>query len=122
GPFGVAACGPYRAEPPGGKKAHETLVPFDSAIKPSDVHKALESIGIKRGKPVYGDVPEKAAGPAVKIFLEVPGPDGQPKRVPIEKCLVSVGTMKPMPKVEWRFTGSVMKQPDPNAAQTVYGA
>ena len=27
-----------------------------------------------------------------------------------------------MPKVHWRFTGSVMKQPDPDKADKVYGA
>ena len=27
-----------------------------------------------------------------------------------------------MPKVEWRFTGSVLSKPDPNKDETVYGA
>jgi hypothetical protein len=121
-PIEVIACWPFRADPPGGQKAHETVVTFDFNVKPSEVHKALESLGLKPGKPVYGDVKEKASGPAVKIFLEFAGPDGQPKRVPIERCLLGIGTNKPMPKVEWRFTGSVMRQPDPNKPQTVYGA
>src|SRR2546423_11477911 len=42
-PLEVVACYPY----PKGQKAHETLVTID--IKPSEVHKALESFGLKPG-------------------------------------------------------------------------
>src|SRR5262249_20039946 len=45
-PLEVIACWPH----PKGKKAHETVVTIDA--KPSDVHKALESLGLKAGKPV----------------------------------------------------------------------
>src|SRR5687768_6808184 len=43
---------------PKGQKAHETVLTFE--VKPSEVHKALEGLGLKPGKPVYGDVAEKA--------------------------------------------------------------
>ena len=45
---------------PKGKKAHETVVTFE--VNPSDVHKALESLGLKPGKPAMGEG-AKATGP-----------------------------------------------------------
>src|SRR5713226_8829355 len=95
-PIEVIACWPF----PKGQKAHETLVTFD--IKPSEVHKALESFGLKPGTPVRGEGPKgtegvgesvpsaktdtgEPQGPEVNLFLEILG-DGQPRRVPIEKA------------------------------------
>ena len=104
---------------PKGQKAHETIVTFDA--KPSDIHKALESLGLKPGKPAKGEGAE-AAGPEVKIFLDLPGAGGLSKRLPIEKALVDRKTAKTMPALKWIFTGSITKQPDPNKVETVYGA
>jgi hypothetical protein len=114
-PIEVIACWAY----PKGEKSHETVVTFD--VKPSEIHKALETLGLKPGKPVYGDTTDKSEGPEVNIFLEVPS-DGGTKRVPIEKALVDPASNKPMPKVKWRFTGSKMIKPDPDKDETVYGA
>src|SRR5258706_13789170 len=44
-PIEVIAC----AEFPKGQKAHETVITVDA--KTSEVHKALESLGLKAGKP-----------------------------------------------------------------------
>src|SRR5262249_25778804 len=115
-PIEVIACWPH----PKGQKAHETVVTIDA--KPSDVHKALEELGLKPGVPVVGESDKLPQGPKVNIFLEIPGLDGKAKRVPIEKTLVDMRTNKPMPKVEWRFTGSVMKKPAPDKDDLVYGA
>ena len=52
-PIEVVACWPF----PKGQKAHETVVTIE--VKPSAVHKALESLGLKPGTPV-------------KLVLEVP--------------------------------------------------
>jgi hypothetical protein len=113
-PIEVIACWEY----PKGQKAHETVVTID--VKPSEVHKALEGFGLKPGTPsASADEPK---GPEVNLFLEVPGPDGQPKRLSMDKVLVDPKTNKPMPKVKWRFTGSVMSKPDPNKDEMVYGA
>ena len=114
-PIEVIACWPF----PKGQKAHETVVTID--IKPSEVHKALESLGLKPGMPVAqeGKTP---SGPKVNVFLEFPGPDNEPKRVSMEKLLIDPKSGKPMPKVEWRFTGSVMSRPDPSKDDKVYGA
>jgi hypothetical protein len=113
-PIEVIACWPF----PKGQKAHETVVTFD--IKPSEVHKALEKLGLKPGKPSGGnDVPE---GPEVNILLGIPQPGGGLRRVPIERSIVDRNTGKPMPKFHWRFTGSVLSKPDPTKDQTVYGA
>src|SRR5205085_1591793 len=62
-PIEVIAC--WAA--PKGQKAHETVVVFDA--KPSDIHKAVESFGLKPGKPARGE-DAKAEGPEVLIFLE----------------------------------------------------
>src|SRR5205809_3995518 len=64
-PLEVIATWPH----PKGKKAHETIVTIDDAVKPSDVHKALESLGLKAGTPVQGEGEPK--GPAVNIYFLV---------------------------------------------------
>ena len=116
-PIEVIACWPF----PKGQKAHETVVTID--VRPSAVHKALEELGLKAGKPVVGqDTKEKAQGPEVNIFLAFKSADGQEKKVPIEKTLLDPKTNKKMPKVKWLFTGSVMKKPDPNKDEQVYAA
>ena len=123
-PIEVIASWPWHKEPgKGGQKAHETVVVFDTAIKPSTVHKALEEIGLKPGTPVMGgtkkDVPQ---GPEVEIFLEFTAADGQPKKVPIERTMIDPKTKKNLPKLKWRFTGSVMMQLDPNKPDKIYAA
>lgn len=123
-PIEVIACWPWAKEAgKGGQKAHETVVVFDTAIKPSVVHKGLEELGLKPGTPVMGggkkDVPQ---GPEVEIFLEFAGADGQPKKVPIERTMIDPKTKKNLPKLKWRFTGSIMTQPDPLVPVKVYGA
>jgi hypothetical protein len=116
-PIEVIACWSHEKK---GQKAHETVVTMDT-IKPSDVHKALESLGLKPGTPVKDETSEPK-GPEVNIFLEFTGPDGQPKKVRIERTLIDPKTNKPMPKVKWRFTGSIMSKPNADKDETVYGA
>ncbi len=114
-PIEVVACWPF----PKGQKAHETVVTIDAL--PSAVHKGLIDLGLKPGKPVVGEVKEESEGPVVNIYLEFPGPDGEPKRVPIEKTMVDPKG-KNLPKMQWRFTGSVQTKPDPTKSDEVYGA
>lgn len=104
---------------PKGQKAHETVVTSD--CKPSDVHKALESLGLKAGKPGIGER-STASGPEVKIFLEISGEDGKGKIVPIEETMIDLNTKKALPPLKWLFTGSAMKSPDPEKDDMVYGA
>ena len=112
-PIEVIAC----AEFPKGQKAHETVITVDA--KPSDVHKALESLGLKAGKPAApGGEDSVAEGALLKISLELPNG----KSIPIEKTLVDKKTGKAMPTLKWHFTGSVMKQLDPNKPEQTYGA
>jgi hypothetical protein len=126
-PIEVVACWPWRKEPPGGQKAHETVVVFDFSIKPSAVHKAVEGFGLKPGKPAFGEGEEGKAmpvgeGPEVKLFLEFDAM-GVTKKVPLEKTLVSRDNPKlKLPDMKWRFTGSVLKQPNPDKPEKVYGA
>src|SRR5262249_21661064 len=114
-PIEVIACYPF----PEGKKAHETVVTVQA--KPSEVHKALVGLGLKPGKPARTEK-DVATGPEVKIFLEVPGAGKSVKRVPVEKVLVDRKTGKPMPKVKWLFTGSVLTKSDPEKDEEVYAA
>ena len=115
-PIEVIACWAH----PKGQKAHETVITIEA--KPSDVHKALETLGLKAGMPVMGESDKPPQGPKVNIYLDIPGPDGQTKRVPVERTLIESRTNKPMPKVEWRFTGSVRKKEAPDKDELVYGA
>jgi len=115
-PIEIIACWAF----PKGQKAHETVVTID--VKPSEVHKALESLGLKPGTPVMGESKKPPQGPEVMVYLEVPSAEGESKRLPIEKVLLDPKTNKPMPKVQWRFTGSALKQPNPDKDEKVYGA
>jgi len=58
---------------PRGKKAHEIVVTVD--VDPSEVHKGLEKLGLKPGKPAKGE-DTKAEGPVVNVFMEIPDPAG----------------------------------------------
>jgi hypothetical protein len=102
-PLEVIACWPH----PKGKKAHETIVTID--VKPSDVHKALESLGLKAGKPVQGE--GDPAGPALNVYFLVPDAGGLERKVSMEKAMVDAKNGKAFPKnIEWRFTGSALVQ------------
>lgn len=104
---------------PKGQKAHETIVTFD--VKPSDVHKALESLGLKPGKPAKGEGQE-ASGPEVKLSLAWPGPAGTTRQMPFEKLIVDRKTEKALPPLKWMFTGSIETQPDPAKPEKIYAA
>jgi hypothetical protein len=116
-PIEVIACWPH----PKGKKAHETVVTIEA--KPSAVHKALVDLGLKPGRPVMGESKEPPQGPDVNVYLQIPGAGGEARRVPIDRTLVDMRNGKPFPKtVRWRFTGSVLSQPDPEKSDKAYGA
>jgi len=103
---------------PKGKKAHETVLTFD--VNPSEVHKGLEKLGLKPGKPAKGSAPKegdpdpKAEGPVVNVYVEVPDGAGGNKRIAFDKVLMDPKTKKAPPKMTFIFTGSVMSAPDPN--------
>ena len=84
-------------------------------------YKALETLGLKAGKPAYGEG-TKASGPEVKMLLEFTDKDNKVQRLPLEKCLVHRDGGKELPPLKWHFTGSVIKQPDPEKDEMVYGA
>ena len=105
---------------PRGKKAHETVLTFEA--EPSAVHKGLEDLGLKAGKPARGEG-AKAEGPVVNVFVEVPDPAGGTKRLPFEKVLMDPKTKKAPPKLTFHFTGSVMTAVDPSKPdEKKYGA
>ena len=103
---------------PKGKKAHEIVVAIDG--DPSDVHKGLEKLGLKPGKPAKGgplkdgDPFPKADGPIVNVYFEVPDGAGGHRKVAVEKVLIDPATKKPPPKMTFVFTGSALTAPDPN--------
>ena len=103
---------------PKGKKAHETVLTTD--VDPSAVHKGLEQIGLKPGKPAKGsamkegDPDPKAAGSEVNVFVVVPDGAGGEKRLTLDKILMDPKTKKAPPKMTFVFTGSALTAPDPN--------
>ncbi len=112
---------------PKGKKAHETVVTIEA--DPSEVHKGLEQIGLKAGKPALGAAPKEGApdpkgeGPEVSVFIEVPDGAGGTKRLSMEKVLMDPKTKKAPPKMTFIFTGSAMTALDPNKPDVkTYGA
>lgn len=116
-PLEVVACWPS----PKGQKAHETLVVLDEKIKPSDVHKALEKIGLKAGKPALGET-GTATGAEVMILLEVPVSGDKTGPVRIEDLMTDTKTNTTLPPAKWFFTGSAIKFPDPEKDDKAYGA
>jgi len=104
---------------PRGQKAHETIVTFEA--KPSEIHQALEQLGLKPGHPAKGEI-STATGPEVRISLELPSVGGKTRVIPIEPTMIDIRTGKKMPPLKWYFTGSVMRQPDPDKPTKVYGA
>lgn len=123
-PIEVIACWPYKKDPkPGdraGKKAHETVLTID--VLPSDVKKAMESLGAKAGKPGLGE--ESAAeGPQVNIYIDVPQDGGTYKRLTLDKVLSDPATKKPMPKgVKFLFTGSGPRKKVGDEPEVEFGA
>jgi outer membrane protein assembly factor BamB len=104
---------------PRGQKAHETVVTFDA--KPSAIHSALEELGLKPGTPAKGEG-AAATGPEVRVYLELPGIGEKVRRIPIEPTMIDNRTGKQMPPLKWYFTGSAMRQPNPDKPAKVYGA
>jgi hypothetical protein len=115
-PIEVIACYPA----PKGQKAHETVITFDG-VKPSQIHKALEGLGLKAGKPAKGEN-AKATGPEVGLLLEFTDVNGKMQRLPFEEILVDIKSGKPIKPVKWLFTGSVMKNLDPEKDDLSYAA
>ncbi len=116
-PIEVIAC--FAA--PKGEKAHETVVTID--VPPSEVHKAIESLGLKAGKVADVQNQKPSEGPELKVFIEVPVNGGTSNRVPVNQLLIDMRTAKPLPKsVRYRFTGSTLLQPDPTKPEKVYAA
>ncbi|MBI1337009.1 MAG: hypothetical protein GC164_08615 [Phycisphaera sp.] len=87
--------------------------------KPSDVHKALEFIGLKPGSPI-----DPASGrfwsDGDPVILTVRDPVGQ--TYPIEKLLINNETNKALPAEGFLFTGSVMVPPPDGKGDNVYAA
>ncbi len=115
-PIEVIACFPYAEGKQ--RKAHETVLTTD--VNPSDVHKAIESLGVKPGKPAKGD--EAAEGPELRVFVEVAQPDGTAKRLTLDKILVDPKTDKPMPKMKFLFVGSPSGPVSPDDPKVIYKA
>jgi hypothetical protein len=115
-PIEVIACYPA----PQGQKAHETVVVFRD-VKPGDVHRALDLLGLKPGRPARGE-DQQAEGPEVKLYLEFTDNSGKVQRVDMAKTMVYRDSGKPIPALKWHFTGSIVKQPDPEKDDRVYAA
>jgi hypothetical protein len=107
---------------PDGQKAHETVLTF-RGVKPSQIHAALEQVGLKPGKPARGD-DARPEGPEVTLRIELPSPDttGKPRRITLDQALADRKTGKSPPSIRWHFTGSASRQADPEKDEKSYGA
>lgn len=117
-PIEVIAC--FAA--PKGEKAHETVVTIE--VAPSEVHKALESLGLKPGKPADNQAGKPSEGPELMVYLQFERAGGGMKKTPVSQLLLDIKTGKPLGKaVKFRFTGSDMVVKDPNKPdEKMYGA
>ncbi len=108
-----------------GKKAHETVLL--SAAKPSDVHRAIESLGLRAGSPGIGET-SRPSGPEVRLLLEFPGRVGLTKRVDLACTVVDrrtglgVTSGAAARRVRWIFTGSSVIEAAEPGSDLVYGA
>jgi hypothetical protein len=119
-PIEVIACFAYNG-PKKGEKAHETVVTIEAT--PSEVHKALESLGLNVGKPADLQNDKPAEGPVLNVYIEFNKEDGSKKRVLVNQILLDIKNGKPLPKsVKFHFTGSEMVQIDPAKPEKSYGA
>src|SRR5262245_44927467 len=114
-PIEVIACWAY----PKGQKSHETVVTIE--VNPGDVHKALESIGLKPGKVADVQADKPSEGPELIVSIEFSKDGAAPRKLPIGQLLLDIKTGKPLGKgVKFRFTGSEMIQPDPTKPEKAY--
>jgi hypothetical protein len=105
----------------GAQKSHETLLIVTA--KPSDVHKALEGLGLKAGKPGLKGR-NKPSGSELAIFIEWEA-DGKRNRVAAEDAIIDLKSNKTLAQFgqcKWMFTGSEMIFPDPEKDDKAYGA
>src|SRR5687767_6155693 len=119
-PIEVIACFGHDA-PKKGEKAHEAVVTID--VTPSDVHKALESLGLKAGKPADVQNDKPAEGPELIVSIEFSKDGAAKRKLPVGQLLLDNKTGKALGKgVRFRFTGSELVQLDPAKPDKVYGA
>src|SRR5262245_37510544 len=85
-----------------GGKEYETL--FTTEVPPEEIHRALEKLGLKPGRPAReAALPE---GYPMKVLVEYQ--DGEKKRRrAIDEFVLYTKTEKPLDAAPWTFTGSV---------------
>lgn len=108
--------------PPDSGKDYEALAV--AYVKPSDVHRALEFVGMKPGRPV--DFAANQFWPkGERVFVtfewQQPGHPGITK-VRAEELLINTRTAKTLPKTGLVFTGSFWIQPDDAHKKPLYAA
>ena len=91
-----------------------------SFAKPSDVHHALEFIGVKAATPPHPGLPRLwSDGGRVRLDLrELDGVDG----VPIERLIVDNETEETLPEEGFVFAGSIRLPPRDGKGKTIYVA
>ena len=116
------------ATSPQGKKAHETV--FVTDVRPSDVHRALETLGLRSGKPTVGRK-TKPTGPEVSLWVEYSGIQGLKKRIDLSRTVIDRRTGLPIEsgvgprtdRVRWLFTGSTkVESESADGTELLYGA
>jgi len=99
---------------------YETL--FVSYALPSDIHRALEAIGLSPGHP-FSSVDHQfwPRGPRVDAeFFWQPDPENPPRRHPVSDLVNHLG--QPMPPFHWVFTGAPTLPSIYDESEMVYSA
>ena len=92
---------------------HEAIVTITA--KPSEIHLALLTLGLKPGHPmvnkhVDGEFrPDPPTGPQVQVFF-VYERDGQTLQTPVHQWVTDQATGQPLPETPWLFAGSQFRQ------------
>lgn len=91
-----------------------------SYARPSDVHRALEFIGMKPGKPFHpGMLRFWPKGERVIAHIAA---DNSDKRVPLESLVIDKNTGQSLPEVGFVFTGSLMVTSAGDSTRQSYAA
>ena len=102
-----------------GKEYESLAVAF---VKPSDVHKALEYIGLKAGQPVNYDKNRFwTRGPRVMVQYTL-NVNGKEETVRAEQLMLDVNTNQPLTKRTFMFTGSFQMPGDDKDKAPKYAA
>jgi len=94
-------------------RGHEAIVTINA--KPSEIHLALLTLGLKPGHPMINKhvegrfLPDPPSGPGLHVFF-VYQVKGQTIQTPAHEWVIDQATGQPLADTHWLFTGSQFRQ------------